>query len=167
MAAPVLFRRAPGPAGAVRARRSQNAADPPGVSPSGSVSAATAARTGRRQAPAGLVARERRRLGVVSELEGPETVRDHGSWGSLRGEAVRRNTIVASGPPDDFLALPSRANRGVEARRQPRELRVQHAPGHRKRADGARAQVADLIDAGLLTPGERLTGRSRATTTSP
>lgn len=97
------------------------------------------------------------------EWPAPETVRDHGPWEMLRDEAVRRNTLVARGQPDDFPALPARANRGEVARQRARELHIKHEPGHRKRADGARIQVSDLIAAGLLTPGEHLTGRFRGT----
>jgi hypothetical protein len=70
---------------------------------------------------------------------------------------------VACGEPDEFAPLPARAHRGVEARRHARALRVKHTPGHRKRADGTRVRVSDLIAAGLLIPGERLTGRFKGT----
>jgi hypothetical protein len=81
----------------------------------------------------------------------------------LRGEAVRRNTLVARGAPDTFPPLPAPGHRGEEARRQARQLRIEHAAGHRKRDDGARIQVADLIAAGLLSAGEHLTGRFKGT----
>lgn len=81
----------------------------------------------------------------------------------LRDEAVRRNRVVARGEPDEFEPLPARANRGAEARRLARELHVAHAPGHRKRADGARIQISDLIAADLLAAGEQLTGRFKGT----
>ena len=78
-------------------------------------------------------------------------------------EAVRRNVVVARGEPDEFEPLPARAHRGVDARRHARALRVEHTPGHRKRSDGARVRISDLIAAGLLVPGEQLTGRFKGT----
>lgn len=99
------------------------------------------------------------------EWPAPETVRDHGPWEMLRDEAVRRNTLVARGHPDSFLPLPARANRGEEARRQARAVRIEHEPGHRKRADGARVRFPTCSRPGCSASASSSPDASRGLTT--
>lgn len=119
-----------------------------------------------RSLPAG-VKRTSPRYGIdiaehAEEWPSPATVIDHGGFRLLAREAIRRNTAVARGLPDEFEPWPNQSDRALRASKA-KAKRTTPRTGSRLRTDGRRVTLADLVAAGIIAVGTTVYGLHRGT----